>query len=193
MPTLINHVHITDLWLPILASAVAVWIASALAWMAIGHHKNDQKRLPPAAEDAMTALIKSTPITPGVYAFPHQTDCSKMSAEEKKRIMSGEMPMGMLRVWGKMSMASPMIMTFIVNLVIGVVIAFLCLGVMGKGTEFKVVLHTAGLAAILAHTGASVCNDIWFQESRRAMATKLIDGVVYGVIVGLVFAWLWPR
>ena len=32
---------IPDLWLPILVSAVIVWIASALIWMALPWHKND--------------------------------------------------------------------------------------------------------------------------------------------------------
>lgn len=34
-------IHITDLWLPILLSAIAVWIFGAVAWMALPHHKGD--------------------------------------------------------------------------------------------------------------------------------------------------------
>lgn len=195
MPTISNdlHVHLDTLSLPILVSAVAVWVASALAWMLVGHHKDDQKPLPPAAEEALAGLVKSVPIPPGSYAFPHQRACEQMGAEEKKRLMSGEVPVGLVRVFGKMSMAKPMLLTFAFQLAVSVVVAFLLMGVLRKGAPFGPVFHTAALAGVLAHCGGGVCNDLWFQESRRAMLTKFIDGVVFGLIIGAVFGWLWPR
>lgn len=35
-----------QLWAPILLSAAAVWVASAVVWMALPHHKNDMSPLP---------------------------------------------------------------------------------------------------------------------------------------------------
>ncbi len=38
-------VTITSLWLPILVSAAFVWIASAIVWMVLPHHKSDFGRV----------------------------------------------------------------------------------------------------------------------------------------------------
>mgnify|MGYP003598097010 CR=1 FL=1 len=45
---------LTHLWLPIVASAAAVWIASCLAWMVVGHHKKDWKAIPSEADFIQT-------------------------------------------------------------------------------------------------------------------------------------------
>jgi hypothetical protein len=37
---------LTHLWLPIVLSCIGVLIASAFAWMAIGHHKKDRDAIP---------------------------------------------------------------------------------------------------------------------------------------------------
>ena len=49
-------VTIGALWLPILLSAIAVWVASAIIWMAMPHHKSDWRKLPDegAARRALT-------------------------------------------------------------------------------------------------------------------------------------------
>ncbi len=37
---------LVQFWLPILASAVVVFLASSIAWMVLPHHKKDVKTLP---------------------------------------------------------------------------------------------------------------------------------------------------
>lgn len=62
---------LNSLWLPIVASASAAWIASALAWMVIGHHKRDWKEIP--NEQEFIAVVKRMGIAPGSYGFPGVT------------------------------------------------------------------------------------------------------------------------
>ena len=50
-------VPITELWLPVVLSAVAVFIVSSLIHMVIGYHKGDFKTLP-AEDDVMAVLQK---------------------------------------------------------------------------------------------------------------------------------------
>ena len=59
---------LTDLWLPTIVSAAAVWIASAIAWMAMPHHKGDFKALP--NENALMDAVRAQNVAPGVYGFP---------------------------------------------------------------------------------------------------------------------------
>jgi len=42
-------VTISSLWLPILISAVGVWLMSVLVWVVLPHHKLDYKALPDEA------------------------------------------------------------------------------------------------------------------------------------------------
>jgi len=56
----------TTLWLPILLSAVFVFVASAIVWMALPHHRNEWKGL--ANEEAARAALKG--VAAGQYVLP---------------------------------------------------------------------------------------------------------------------------
>jgi hypothetical protein len=56
------------LWLPILISAVIVFIASSIIHMASPWHKNDYPRL--ANEDAFRAAVGPLDLPPGDYMIP---------------------------------------------------------------------------------------------------------------------------
>ena len=61
-------VPLSSLWLPILLSAVLVFIASSVIHMVLGYHKNDVKKVPD--EDAVQDAFRRLGITPGDYAVP---------------------------------------------------------------------------------------------------------------------------
>ncbi len=58
-------VTIGTLWMPILVSAVLVFIASFLAWVVSPHHKSDWKKLPD--EEAVRAAMNKEKLEPGQY------------------------------------------------------------------------------------------------------------------------------
>ena len=197
---------LTHLWLPIVLSAVAVWFASALAWMAIHHH--DKDRLPLPNEKEFMDFVESRKIPPGNYGFPDFQQCKGMTKDQKKAAYDDmqKHPMGMLNVWGPISMGGNMIWTFVVMLIVSTLIAYLAWAArphsmkvtvggvsLGEGLTFGRIFQVVGTAGILAYCFASFPNDIWFQKSRRAMAMNFIDGVAFGLITGAVFAWLWPK
>ena len=62
-------VPIHALWLPILLSAVIVFIASSILHMALSVHKTDYRRLPD--EERVMDALRGAGVTPGrVYYFP---------------------------------------------------------------------------------------------------------------------------
>jgi hypothetical protein len=190
---------LTHLWLPIVVSAAAVWVASALAWMAIGHHKKDWKQVP--NEDEFIETVQRMGIGPGNYGFPEFRRCQGMSKDEKMALWEEmqKRPMGLLRVWGPISMGRNMLLTLVVFLVVSVLIGYLGWSTLGHAPgaegrpDFAKVMQVLGTAGILAYCFAGLPNDIWFQRSAREVATSLIDGVVFGLITGAVFGWLWPK
>lgn len=182
------------LWVPILASAAAVWVTSAIIWMVLPHHAKDFKKLPD--EDAFIAFIKNAGLPPGVYGYPEFGSHSDAKKEDVKKKWD-EGCMGMLYVWAKPNMGRNMVLSFLVYLVIGLLIAYLSWNAFSgnpggaKDASFGSVMQVSGTAGVLAYCTALIPNGIWFQTPGRTLLMNLIDGVAYGLITGLIFAALW--
>ena len=61
-------VELTSLVLPILLSAIFVFVASSIIHMMLGYHKNDHKKVP--GEDDVMAALRPFNIPPGDYMIP---------------------------------------------------------------------------------------------------------------------------
>lgn len=181
--------ELMSLWLPILVSAVLVFIASALAWTVLPHHKADFKAMPDqkAFDDALASLN----IEPGQYMFPYSSDSKKMKEPEfQERWKAG--PNGTLNLWAGFSMGRNLVLVFIFYLVTSIFVAYVCTLGLGAGDSYLRVFQLAGTTAILAYCFGSIPKDIWFNTPPRAVVTNLIDGVVFGLLTAGVFGWLWP-
>lgn len=195
---------LTHLWLPILLAGVAVWIASAIAWMAIGHHKKDRDPLP--NEPEFMDALRGMNIPPGVYGFPDFCKHDNLPRKERMAALKelyDTRPMGLLRIWGEMNMGLNMLLTFLFYIITSAVIAYLAWAALPHasaqipGAEsssiFWKVFQVTGTAGILAYCFATFPGDLWFQNKRRAMVMNVIDGIVFGLITGVIFASLWPK
>jgi len=178
-----------DLWLPILINTFVLFFASAAAWMILPHHFNDKKKL--KDENEVMGMVKDLNIPPGNYMFPYPASKQERgSADFREKYDAG--PVGCLDVYPKTDMKINMIQTviffFITTTVIGYLTHFTC-PPGGAGVDFLKVFRVAGTIGILTHASSGVLNNIWF---KRRSITDIIDGVVFGLILGLVFAALWP-
>lgn len=180
-----------QLWLPILLSAVAVWIASAVIWMVMPHHRNDFKKLPD--EDALIRALKGLGIPPATYSFPH---CGKHSDSRDPEFMRKwkEGPAGMLTIMKcDGGMAKSMILTFLVQLIASFLLAYLSTTALDRGIPFIHVFRFFATAGMLTWCFASLPNQIWFGANRSAIVACIIDGIAYAAITGVIFAAFWPK
>lgn len=185
---------LTHLWLPIVLSGVAVWIASAVAWMAIGHHKKDRGALP--NEQEFMDTIARMNIRPGSYGFPDFCQHDSLPRKERMEALKAlydKHPQGLLCVWAPANMGANMLLTFLFYLVTSTAMAYVGWAALPADATFWKVFQVLGTVGILAYCFASFPNDLWFQNSRRAMLMNWIDGIVFGLITGAIFAWLWPQ
>lgn len=77
-------------------SGVAVFFASFLAWVAIGHHKPDWRELP--AEQDLCEQLRRSGLTPGRDIFPLAQSKEQMADPSKQRLVKSG-PWGTINYW----------------------------------------------------------------------------------------------
>ena len=179
-----------ELWLPILVSTVVVFFASFIAWVVSPLHKQEIKKLDD--EDEFLAMLKSANVPAGTYMFPLCTGGKEMKDPEFVKKLK-ENPSGILNVWHhRRSMPMCMLGSSIIYFIVGVFVAYLAHFAFQGGEPFMDVFRFASAAAIAAYVFGSIPGSIWFGVPVRSMVTCAIDGIVFGLLTGLVFAWMWP-
>ncbi|MFN7019923.1 MAG: hypothetical protein ACK4WH_01175 [Phycisphaerales bacterium] len=181
-----------SLWLPILVSAVVVFFASSVIWMALPVHKKDYQRLGPA-EDAIMSAVKAARLGGGLYMFPG-CDPKALKDDPVARQKLKEGPWGVVTL-----MASPWNMgrslgLWILNLVlIGIFIAYIAGLALPPGAPYLKVFQIVGATAFLAHGGGVLCDSIWKGRPWSLLPGSLFDAIVYALLTAGVFGWLWPK
>jgi hypothetical protein len=91
-------------------------------------------------------------------------------------------------------MGKNMLLTFLTNLAVSFLIAYVASHIASSisGDKMKI-FQVIGTIGIIAYCFAFIPNHVWFGTKPRTTIMNMIDGVVYGLITGGVFAWLWPN
>ncbi len=185
-------VPITALWLPILLSAVIVFVASSIMHMVLPIHKSDYRKLP--EEDRVLDAMRAAGVTPGrMYHFPYTTHKEMKSPEAVERFKRG--PVGLLTVIpsGPPAMGKYLGQWFLYCVVIGVFAAYLTGRTRSSGTQYLEVFRVAGTTAFLGYAAAQIQDSIWKGQSWSVTLKHLFDGLIYGLLTAGTFGWLWPR
>jgi hypothetical protein len=183
---------LSALWLPILLSAVFVFLASFVLHMATPWHKGDYKSV--AQEDQVTAALRPLAIPPGDYMVPRPKSMEQMrSPEFAEQLRQGPVLVMTVLPNGMTPMGSLLVKWFVYLLVVSFIAGGVASHVLPPGADFHVVLHTTGMTAFLGFALALWQMAIWYQRSLGTTVRSTIDGLIYGLITGATFAWLWPR
>ena len=185
-------VPITALWLPILLSAVIVFVASSIIHMLLPLHRSDYRKLP--EEDKVLDALRSAAVTPGrVYIFPHCDHKSMKSPETVEKFKRG--PVGQLTIIpnGPPAMGKFLTQWFIYLLVAGIFVAYLTGRTLAPGTNYLAVFRVAGCTAFLGYSLALAQDSIWRGQTWGVTFKHLVDGLIYALLTAGTFGWLWPR
>ena len=176
------------LWLPVIVSAALCWIAGAVIWMALPHHKSDFKGLP----DEQAARNALSGIAGGQYNIPNVSDPSKLSDEDRQKFADG--PVGFLTVLpnGFPNMGRNLVQQIIYLLVVSAAVAYVAGASLPAGTDYLKVFRIVGTVAWLAYGFALIQESIWFGKPWSHTAKTLADAFVYALLTAGVFGWLWP-
>jgi hypothetical protein len=177
------------LWLPIVVSAVIVFVASSIMHAVLHYHEGDCKKLPD--EDKAREALRGVPR--GLYIIPYATHKTMKSPEMLEKYVKG--PVGMLTVFpnGLPLIPKFMAMWFMYCLVTSFFVAYLAFHTVASGASYMVVFRVVGTAGFLAYSFAHIGNGIWKCEPWGMVMKEVFDGLIYGLLTAGTFGWLWPK
>jgi hypothetical protein len=184
-------VSVTSLWLPVLLSAVIVFVASSIMHMVLPYHHSDYKQLPD--EDKVVSALRAAGVKRGLYMFPFCTHKNMNSPEMVEKLTHG--PVGSITVFpsGRPVIAKFMIMWFVYCLIVGAVVACLASRTIMPGASYPSVFHVVAMSAFLAYGIGILSNGIWKSQPWGMVTKEVIDGLIYALLTAGTFGWLWPR
>lgn len=185
-------VSLLALWLPIVLSAVFVFLASSIIHMALGYHANDWRRVP--KEDEVMAALRPFNIPPGDYGIPRCNSMADMKTPEyQAKLKAG--PVAFLTVYpsGATGMGTPMLLWFLYSVVISLFSAYITSRTVAAGANYLVVFRVIGATAFMGYSLGLLQFSIWYRRNWGTTLKSVFDGLVYALLTAGTFGWLWPR
>ncbi len=185
-------VPVASLWLPILLSAVIVFVASSLIHMVLRYHQSDYRKLPD--EDGMMEALRRFGVPPGDYGFP-KPDSPKAMKEPAFLEKWSKGPVGIMTVIPSAppSMGKSLVLWFVYCVVVGIFAAYIAGRALQPGAPYLAVFRFAGCTAFVGYSLALWQYSIWLAHSWTTTLKSNIDGLIYGLLTAGVFGWLWPK
>jgi hypothetical protein len=184
-------VSLVQLWLPILLSTVFVFFASSILNMVLKFwHTPDYHGF--SNEDEVGAAIRKGNPGPGMYMLPYCTPEAMKEPGTQEKFKTGPVGMVALRQPGAMNMGASLGQWFAFCLLVSLFCALLVMHVLTPDMRFARVFHVVGIAALMGYAFGPLPNAIWWGHPWSVTIKHVIDGLIYAVITGATFAWLWP-
>lgn len=184
-------VGIISLWLPVLLSAVGVFVVSSLIHMVLGYHRSDHKELPDE-KGAMDAL-RPFAIPPGEYAFPRAEDHKQMATPEfQAKLDAGPVAFMTVLPSGPFTMGASLVQWFVYSVVVGIFAAYVAGQALPVGAHYTKVFQFTGVVAFACYAVGGWQASIWYRRSWLTTAKNTFDGLVYALVTAGFFGWLWP-
>lgn len=184
-------VPLASLLVPILLSAVIVFIASSVIHMVIRYHQADYDVFP--NEDAVLDFVRGLNVPNGDYFAPMSRDRNAMKdpafMEKAKR---GPMIV-MTIAKGYEGMGKTFIQWFVYILVVSYMTAYLASRYVQPSAEYMRVFQLVSTTSFLAYGLALPPLSIWYRKKWGTTVRSLIDAFIYSMLTAGVFSWLWPR
>jgi hypothetical protein len=180
------------LWMPILLSAVIVFVASSAIHMMLPWHKSDYAKMP--NEDKVMEALRPLAIPPGDYMVPRPASMQDMKSKEfLDRVSKGPVMIVTMMPNGMMGMGKSLAGWFLYSVVISFFAAYVTGRALHPGSDYLHVFRFVGVTAFLGYSGALWQMTIWYHRSVSTTFKSTVDGLIYALLTAGTFGWLWPR
>jgi hypothetical protein len=188
----VRMVPVMSLWIPIVLSAVVVFVASSIMHMVLPYHRGDLRKVP--KENEVMEALRTFNIPPGDYGMPLAGSMSGMKDPEfVKKMSAGPVIFMTVVPSGPPTMGLTLVLWFFYSVVVSVFAAYIAGRALGPGAEYLQVFRFAGCTAFIAYSLALLQHSIWYKRNWGTTLKSMFDGLVYGLLTAGMFGWLWPR
>jgi hypothetical protein len=185
-------VSLGALWLPIVLSAVLVFITSSVVHMVLKYHHRDYTKLP--NEDAVRAAIRSGNPAAAQYIIPYCASPKEMGTPEmKQKYTEGPVAVVNLVRPGVPAMGKNLIQWFGFTLIVSLFVAYVAAHSIPPGTNHMDVFKVVAVVGFLAYAAGQIPAAIWMGKPWSVAWKEVFDGLLYGLVTAGTFGWLWPR
>jgi hypothetical protein len=185
-------VSLMSLWLPILLSAVAVFLISSVIHTVLKYHAGDFRKL--SNEDEVLESLRRLNIPPGDYMIPCASSMeAKKSPDFAEKIKAGPVAVMTFMDPRTLSMGPQLVLWFLFSILVSVIAAYVAGSALPRGASYLSVFRFAGAVSFTGYAIGLIHDSIWYKRNWGTTLKFLFDGLVYGLVTAGVFGWLWPR
>jgi len=185
-------ISLLTLWMPILLSAVIVFVASSVVHMALPWHKSDYPKMP--NEDKFIDAVSPLAIPPGDYFVPRGRGMADMKSPEfAAKLKKGPVVVMTVMPNEIMGMGRSLTLWFLYSVVISFFSAYIASRTLDHGVHYLKVFQIVGATAFMGYVAALWQMSIWFRRAWSTTIKATIDGLLYAMLTAGTFGWLWPR
>jgi len=183
---------LATLWLPILLSAVIVFVVSSIIHMATPWHKDDYFKVP--NEDKVMEALRPFNLPPGDYMMPRPASTQDMrSPEFAEKRNKGPVMVFTVMPSGPFSMGKNLVLWFLYSVVVGFLGAYVAARALPVGAPYPAVFRFVGVTTFIGYSVALWQFSIWYHRSWGTTIRSTVDGLIYALLTAGVFGWLWPH
>ena len=154
------------------------------------HHKKDFVGL--SNEDAVADAIRAGNATPGMYMIPFVATQQAMGTPEfKAKLQRGPRAVVTVMPPSDGAMGPMMVQSLISNIVISIFVAYVAYHALVPGAEYLAVFRVVGTVGFMSYAMGGMADSIWFGKPWKSWMLHAADSLVYGLVMGGVFGWLW--
>lgn len=180
------------LWLPILLSAVFVFIVSSIIHMVLPWHKNDFPKL--SNQDQIMDALRPFALPPGDYMIPRADNMQQMSSSEfAEKMKRGPRLMFTVMRGDSFGMGKNLVMWFLYSALIAFCAAYVAGRALPAGANYLRVFQLIGATAFMGFSLGLWQMSIWYSRSWVITIKATIDGLIYAMVMAGTFGWLWPH
>ncbi|MEM9172072.1 MAG: hypothetical protein AAGA84_05135 [Pseudomonadota bacterium] len=180
-----------DLLLPAAVSAFLAWLASAVIHTALKFHNADYRQI--ENEAAISEAIRSAKPGKGVHSIPYCVDMKDLQDPQMQQKFE-DGPVAFITIFDDgVPKLGPLLLQQIAYFFVGALLVGYCVSLsLGPDAETGILFKTAISISFLAYFWGMIPFKIWYGLTGTTLLRYAVDGLVYALITGGIFVWLWP-
>ena len=179
-----------SLLLPIVVSAVAVFVLSMIVHMT-PWHRRDYGKLPD--EDGVMKALRPFNIPPNDYVTPHPGSADYMKSKEyDDKRAAGPVMWVTIVPSGPWNVGKMMGLWFLFTVVVAATIACLVRTIVPPGGDAHAAFHYVAVITFLTYAMGIVPMSIWYERKWSTTLRYAVDAAVFALASGWIFSMLWP-